>query len=281
VGSIDLLARAALDPTLVPEARARAATAVARTGPDGRARLAGARDRAGDPVGAACAEAAIAGALGPAGEDARRDAETFTRHASPLVRGAAAWALAIGVGGGPGANGAAIVLRDPDPDARLEAARALAAIGRPGAGGLGAALGDADARVRREAARGLARAREPGQAGALVLALARARRERARDPEASALEQDEVERALRPILTEGAGAIATQLRSKDPLARDAAFEALAAARSDDAVSLLMPLLVVPEREQRDLAARAIGRATGRDLFDSMWRPARGGGASRP
>jgi hypothetical protein len=70
--------------------------------------------------------------------------------------------------------------------------------------------------------------------------------------------------------------------ANDPLERRVAIAQLGRVGTDEAIAHLMVILRGPKTlADKDAAAWALERATGRDLTDSMWSPLRPGGLRAP
>jgi hypothetical protein len=272
---LPLLARAVAAAGLDPGARARAAAAIARLGAPGRAALDALR-RDADDLARACAAAARASLL-PASEatDLLDEAAAPVRSPWPLKRKAGIAVLAYA--GGRSAQGIVqgVARGDISVAVRLEGTYAIARVyGKAASNTLAQALADAAPPVRRAAARELARIADPATGGAFAQAIARARKLPDRDQgEAEELLYRE---AIATLGKDSVPSIANIARaSGDPLERRIAIAQLGRLATDEAIAFLV--LVVREAksaDDRDAAAWAIERASGRDLTDAMWAPFR-------
>ncbi|MBI3723217.1 hypothetical protein HY251_04575 [bacterium] len=267
-------ALAALEGESALEVRAETARALVELAPEER--LDELRSQ-GDETTRSCAAAARAGVLPPeAAGDLLQEAFALGRSPSALSRRAAVCALAYG--GGKNALGFVVQLarNDPSPAVRLEGTHALARVyGKLAAQQIGQAVLDRELSVRRAAARSLARIGEPTVANVLVVAIGRARKLADRD-QGDAEERD-FRAALATLVKDSAPSLGAVSRgSGDPLERRIAMAQLGRLATDEAIATLLPIVRDPKvsQDDRDAAARAIERATGRDLADPMWAPLR-------
>jgi hypothetical protein len=271
---VPLLERAVRDGSLGPIERARAAAGLARAGREGVLALDEVR-RDGDAIARCCAAAARASALpSEAALDLLEEAEALGRAPEPLLRRAAVGALAHS--GGKSVQGfvQGLARNDPSAAVRLEGTRAIASVyGRAAAPTLAQALADGSPPVRRAAAIELERLAVPDQGvpGSLAAAIARARK--LPDRELATEEERLLRSALDALGRESAPGLANPARAAgDPVERLVAIDELGRLGTDEATAILVTIVQEPKTtpEDRDAAARAIVRATKRDLADPMW-----------
>lgn len=268
------LARVVQESSVGPSARARAAAALPRLGAAGRAKL-DELGRSEDSITRACAATASAGALSRGQLDLYFEGSALGRSPRPLERRANVAILAFGAG--KLAQGAvqSIARNDPSPLVRIEGTEALARVyGKPVAGIVAQALFDASPAVRRAAARAVGRLDDPNVGGSLCQAVARAKK--LADPDQAASEERTLREALAALGKDSVPSIGNiAVNAGDPLERRVAIAQLGRIATDEAIAYLMVIVRGPKSpEDRDAAAWALERATGRDLTDSMWTPLR-------
>lgn len=272
---LPVLVRTVSEPTLDPGARGRAASAIARLGAQGRAALDALR-RSEDELTRACAAAARASLLPPSESTELLDEAALpVRSGRPLTRKAGVAVLAY-AGGKPAQGIVQGVARgDISVAVRLEGTFALSRVhGKAATNVLAQALGDAAPPVRRAAARELTRIADPNTGGNFIQAIARARKLPDRDQGES--EERLYREALGALGKDSVPSIAEIARgSGDALERRIGIAQLGRLATDEAIAFLV--LIVRETknpDDRDAAAWAIERASGRDLTDAMWAPFR-------